>query len=129
MQVTTPLADVLSRYLDLTSLRFKLTASNAANIDTPHYHTMGLDFAQEFAAAAADALGARQAEGAGTPQAGLSYAPHIQAVDGLLERPDGNNVSMDREGLQMGEEQLQYKAGIEFLNEQFAEVRNAIQEK
>lgn len=129
MQITTPLADVLGRYLDLTSTQFKLTASNVANLDTPHYHTMGLDFAQEFAAAASDALQQRQAEEAGAPMQGTAYAPHVRAVGGLLERPDGNNVSMDREGLQMGEEQLQYKAGVEFLNEQFAEVRNAIQEK
>jgi flagellar basal-body rod protein FlgB len=129
MQVTTPLADVLSRYLDLTSLEFKLTASNAANIDTPHYHTMGIDFASEFASAAAEALNARQEEDAGTPQIGMAHTPHILAVDGLLERPDGNNVSMDREGLQMGEEQLKYKAGISILRTQFTEVLNAIQEK
>ncbi len=129
MQVTTPLADVLSRYLDLTGVQFKLTASNAANIDTPNYHTMGIDFASEFASAASEALNSRQAEDAGTPQLGLKHTPHILAVDGLLERPDGNNVSMDREGLQMGEEQLKYKTGIEILRTQFTEVLNAIQEK
>ncbi|HUZ04498.1 MAG TPA: flagellar basal body rod protein FlgB [Acidobacteriaceae bacterium] len=129
MQVTTPLTDVLSRYLDLTTLQFKLTGSNAANIDTPHYHTMGIDFSSEFASAAADALNERQAEDAGTPQTGLQHTPRILAVDGLLERPDGNNVSMDREGLQMGEEQLKYKTGIELLHEQFQEVSDAIQAK
>lgn len=129
MQVTTPLADVLSRYLDLTSLQFKLTGSNAANIDTPHYHTLGIDFASEFATASADTLRSRQAEEAGMPDMGLTHTPHILAVDGLLERPDGNNVSMDREGLEMGEEQLKYKTGIQILKEQFTEVSNAIQEK
>ncbi|HEX4020079.1 MAG TPA: flagellar basal body rod protein FlgB [Acidobacteriaceae bacterium] len=129
MQITTPLTDVLSRYLDLTSLQFKLTASNAANIDTPHYQTLGIDFASEFASASADALNMRQSEEAGTKPDELAHTPKIFAVDGLLERPDGNNVSMDREGLQMGEEQLKYKTGIELLKEQFTEVSDAIQEK
>ena len=129
MQITTPLVDVLSRYLDLTSTQFKLTSSNAANIDTPHYHTLGIDFSSEFASATSEAMNMRQAENAGTAPPVMKHTPSILDVDGLLERPDGNNVSMDREGLQMGEEQLKYKTGIELLRDQMTEVRNAIQEK
>jgi flagellar basal-body rod protein FlgB len=129
MQITTPLTDVLGKYLDLTALEFKLTGSNVANLDTPGYRTMGIDFASDFAAATSDALQTRQAENAGSSMLPTPHAPHVLAVDGLLERPDGNNVSMDREGLQMGEEQLKYKTGVELLKEQFTEVRNAIQEK
>ena len=129
MQVTTPLVDLLGRYLDLTSTEFKLTSSNAANIDTPNYRTKGIDFSSEFAAAAADAMNVRQAENSGSPMTAMTHTPRVLSVDGLLERPDGNNVSMDREGLQMGEEQLKYKTGIELLRDQMTEIRNAIQEK
>jgi flagellar basal-body rod protein FlgB len=48
-------------------------------------------------------------------------------VDGLLERADGNDVSMDREGLNLAKEQLDYKTGIELLQEQLSEIRSAIQ--
>jgi flagellar basal-body rod protein FlgB len=132
MQITTPLVDVLGKFLDLTSQQFKLTGSNVANLDTPNYRTLGIDFASEFSAAAGKALAQRQDGSNGSPagtgvtsllQSGLA----IRQVDGLLERPDGNNVSMDREGLDLAKEQLDYKTGIELVHEQFSEIQSAIQ--
>ena len=49
MQMATPIADELGRYLDLSSLELKLTAQNMANVDTPNYRTQGFDFASEMA--------------------------------------------------------------------------------
>ncbi len=132
MEITTPLIDVLGKFLDLTSTQFKLTSSNVANLDTPNYRAVGIDFASEFSAAASQALAARQDGSNGMP-AGPSSAmlttrtPAIQQVEGLLERPDGNDVSMDREGLNLAKEQLDYKTGIQLLQEQLAEIRSAIQ--
>ena len=48
MQIATPMAEALDRYLDLSSLELKLTAQNMANIDTPGYRTAGFDFAAEM---------------------------------------------------------------------------------
>jgi flagellar basal-body rod protein FlgB len=132
MQITTPLIDVLGKFLDLTTTQFKLTSSNVANLDTPNYRTLGIDFASEFSAAASDALATRQdgsdGQPAGTTSSALSdRTPSIQQVDGLLERPDGNNVSMDREGLDLAKEQLNYKTGIELVHEQMSVIRSAIQ--
>ena len=134
MEITTPLIDVLGEFLDLTTTQFKLTSSNVANLDTPNYRAVGIDFAAEFSAAASQALAARQdgsdglPAGTGTASAALaSQAPTIEQVDGLLERPDGNDVSMDREGLNLAKEQLDYKTGIELLQEQLSEIRSAIQ--
>jgi flagellar basal-body rod protein FlgB len=132
MEIATPLIDVLGKFLDLTSTQFKLTSSNVANIDTHNYRTMGIDFASEFSAAASQVLSARQDGSDGEPAdvSGSilsSRTPTIEPVDGLLERPDGNNVSMDREGLNLAKEQLDYKTGIELLQEQLAVIRSAIQ--
>lgn len=132
MQVTTPLIDVLGKFLDLTTTQYKLTGSNVANLDTPNYRTLGIDFASEFNAAASDALAMRQDGSNGQPAEADAFAvnerkPHVEQVSGLLERPDGNNVSMDREGLQLAKEQLNYKTGIELLHEQLSEIRSAIQ--
>jgi flagellar basal-body rod protein FlgB len=132
MQITTPLIDVLGKFLDLTSQEFQLTSSNVANLDTPNYRTLGIDFASEFSTAANQALQQRQDGSDGKPAAiGLpgmmGDGPAVRQVDGLLERPDGNNVSMDREGLNMAKEQLDYKTGIELVHEQFAEIQSAIQ--
>lgn len=132
MQVTTPLVDVLGKFLDLTAKEFKLTGSNVANLDTPNYRTLGIDFASEFSAAANKALQQRQDGSDGNATgAGISTlfrdGPAVRQVDGLLERPDGNNVSMDREGLNLAKEQLDYKTGIELVHEQFSEIQSAIQ--
>ena len=132
MEITTPLVDVLGKFLDLTSTQFKLTSSNVANLDTPSYHAVGIDFAAEFSAAASQTLAARQDGSNGEPAGSLntafsSQAPAIRQVDGLLERPDGNDVSMDREGLNLAKEQLDYKTGIELLQEQLSVIRSAIQ--
>jgi len=53
---------------------------------------------------------------------------HTGLVDGLLERPDGNNVSMDREGMKMAEAQLQFRTGVELLKHQFSRELDAIHE-
>ena len=132
MEITTPLIDVLGKFLDLTSTQFKLTTSNVANLDTPNYRAVGIDFAAEFSSAASQALAARKDGSNGLPAGASSStltnrAPAIQQVDGLLERPDGNDVSMDREGLNLAKEQLDYKTGIQLLQEQLSEIRSAIQ--
>ena len=115
MQVTTALSEALGRYLDLTSEQMKLTAGNMANVDTPGYKTQGFDFEQEFA---------RQLSSTDTT-AGFKDATS-QDVDGLVTRPDGNNVSMDREGIQLAKSQLQFKLGVELLKHEYSGVMSAI---
>ena len=113
MQTNTAMTDALSRYLDLTSAQMKLTATNMANVDTPGYKTQGFDFDQEMA---------RQLSATSTD------APLTQVtdVDGLVARPDGNNVSMDREGLQLAKAQFQFRMGVELIKHEFADVMSAI---
>jgi flagellar basal-body rod protein FlgB len=115
MEVTTPLSDALNRYLDLTSEQMKLTAGNMANVDTPGYRTEGFNFEQEFA---------RQMNG--SPGAEFGTGAPVVEVDGLVSRPDGNDVSMDREGMQLAKSQLQFRLGVELLKQQFTNVMDAI---
>ncbi len=116
MQTTTAMSDALGQYLDLTSKQMQLTASNMANVDTPGYKTQGFDFEQEFARQLNDSSGA----------AGMGEQVSAQSVDGLVARPDGNNVSMDREGLQLAKSQLQFKLGVQLLKHEFSSVMSAI---
>lgn len=114
MQVTTALSDALSRYLDLTSQQMQLTAGNMANVDTPGYKTQGFDFEQEFA---------RQMETASD----ASFSPAAEEeIDGLVTRPDGNNVSMDREGLQLAQSQMKFRLGVSLLKHEYSTVMSAI---
>jgi flagellar basal-body rod protein FlgB len=50
----------------------------------------------------------------------------LKAVDGLIARPDGNNVSMDREGLNLAEAQLEFKTGVALLKLENQRVMDAI---
>jgi flagellar basal-body rod protein FlgB len=117
MQTTTAMSDALGQYLDLTSKQMQLTAGNMANVDTPGYKTQGFNFEQEFArqlnsSAGADGLAGAQVQ--------------AQDVDGLVARPDGNNISMDREGMQLAKSQLQFRLGVQLLKGEFSTVMSAI---
>lgn len=123
MQITTPLSDELTRYLDLSSLELKLTAQNMANVDVPGYRTVGFDFAEEMERSIGEARESRSSN----PKPAKSAA-HVAPVDGLVERPDGNNVSIDREGMKMADAQLQFRTGEELLKHEFTRVMDAIHE-
>ena len=110
MRVATGMSEMLGKYLDLTAEQMKLTAGNMANIDTPGYKTQGFDFEMEFAAA----------------MKGSPAGPQTGEVDGLVARPDGNTVSMDRESLQLAKTQLQFRTGVELLKHEFSRVMSAI---
>jgi flagellar basal-body rod protein FlgB len=114
MQIETRLSDQLARYLDLAVSETKLTAENMANVDTPGYRTQGFDFEAEMRKALAGAATGR------TP------SPDVRNVDGLISRPDGNNVSMDREGLHLAEAQLKFKTGVALLRLENQRVMDAI---
>lgn len=115
MEITTQLSNEIARYLDLSSAEVKLTAANMANIDTPGYKAVGMDFDAEMRRAMSDV------------DAGASPEPvRVRRVDGLITRPDGNDVSMDRESLDLAEAQLRYKTGIALLRQEYQTVMDAI---
>jgi len=114
MQVETRLGEQLSRYLDLSVAEAKVTASNMANIDNPGYRTRGFNFAAAMGRALA---------GIGN---GKHQSTEVTEVDGLVSRPDGNNVSIDRESLHLAEAQLKFRTGIALLRLENQRVMDAI---
>jgi flagellar basal-body rod protein FlgB len=118
---TTQLISTLESYLRLTTSREQAISANMANVDTPGYHTRDINFEGELEKAMNGVLGTSE-DRAETMQ----LHPVIQDVPGLMERPDGNNVSLDREGLLMSETQLQYQIGIQLIKHQFHQILSAI---
>jgi flagellar basal-body rod protein FlgB len=111
MQITSATSEALGKYLDLTSAQMRLTATNMANIDTPGYKTQGFDFGTEFS---------RALNRYGTTE------PNVEETDGLVSRPDGNNVSLDREGVDLAKAQLQFKMGVSLLRSEYSRTMSAI---
>jgi flagellar basal-body rod protein FlgB len=107
--------ETLGRFLDLTVFRHSLITSNLANIDTPGYRTRDINFKQEL-------------ERAGGESEFATFSPTARPVQGLLERPDGNNVSMEREGLLLAETQLRFQAAVQLLRVEFHRLASAINE-
>jgi flagellar basal-body rod protein FlgB len=118
---STAMTEALSRFLDVDVAREKLIAVNLANIDTPGYRTRDFDFRRELSRAAQESY----AEESGALHT-ASFSPVAQTVRGLMERPDGNNVSLERESLALAETQLKFNLGIQLLKDQFHEISLAI---
>ncbi len=103
----------LSRYLDIAAMRQRLITTNIANIDTPGYKTVDLSFAEEMRRALSGSC---------------DTTPVPRQVDLPTERPDGNNVNVDRESLLLAETQLRFRTGIQVLRSELQRISLAIRE-
>lgn len=114
--IDTPMIGKLGRFLDVSVFRQSLIGANLANIDTPGYRVRDVNFRQELERA---------------DQAELQYAsftPAARTVRGLMERPDGNNVNLERETLLMAETQLHFNIGVQLIRAEFRRLSTAIHE-
>ena len=111
--IETPLMRGLERVLDLSAFRHQVIAGNLANVDTPGYRARDLrPFAGEI----------EQAMAGDEP----SFTPVAHEISGLLERPDGNNVSVERESLLLAQNQLRFQVAVQFLKAEFHRLSSAI---
>jgi len=142
--IDTPLMRGLERVLDVSAYRHQVIASNLANIDTPGYRTRDVrEFAGEIEQAMAGedepslpgqslseaSFGGASLEGASlarTSYARASFTPIAHKIQGLLERPDGNNVSVERESLLLAQNQLRFQVAVAFLKSEFHTMSSAI---
>ena len=120
--IDTSMTEALSRFLDVDVARYKLITTNLANIDTPGYHTRDLDFRAELRRAEAEDSGAEQGGSLNL----ASFHPAPRQIRGLMERPDGNNVSVERESLLLADAQMKYNLGVQLLKDQFHIISSAI---
>jgi flagellar basal-body rod protein FlgB len=115
MQIETRLSDQIARYLDLSVGQTKLTAVNMANVDTPGYRAIGMNFNAEMRQAMVD-----------VDNESGPHSVQMELENGLVARPDGNNVSMEREGLTLAEAQLKFKTGVALMRLENQRVMDAI---
>ena len=116
-----PMMSMLESYLKLTATRERAISANMANIDTPGYRTRDVNVESEFHKILNQTMRPSE-DGVETVQ----LRPVVREVRGLIERPDGNNVGIDQQGLLLARTQLQYQLAIQLIQNHFHRTLSAI---
>jgi len=116
-----PTFPTLENLLTYASKRQQAMASNIANMDTPGYRAKDYSFESE--------LGATIAMTATNDKhlSPVQDLPGGRVIEvGSTEKPNGNNVDMDRELTEIAKNGVQYVTLIQYLNQKIRTLRAAI---
>jgi len=106
--------DVLRRLMDAAALRHQVISQNVANVNTPGYRRLAVEFEDELAKVLGTAGGSADA-----------VAPKV-VVEDRAERVDGNTVDLDREMGDLNKNTLLFQAASQIAASRFASMRSAI---
>ena len=121
---------VMQKFLDLSVQRQSLVSSNLANVDTPGYKTVDLNFEQELQSASGrqgNSIVVTNNRHIALPAHGIQAAS-INQVEGLTNRNDLNNVNVDREMAELSTNALKFSMVAQLLLGKFRTLKSAIQE-
>jgi flagellar basal-body rod protein FlgB len=113
MDTTWTGAGVLAQVLDASALRHRVIAQNVANINTPGYRRLAVQFESDLARALNASTSTR------------AVKPQVVVADGP-ERVDGNTVDIDQEMNDLSRNALLYEAASQVLVTRLAMMRSAI---
>jgi flagellar basal-body rod protein FlgB len=106
--------DHLASLMGATQLRHGVISQNLANVHTPGYHRLDVQFEE---------LLAEHLKGSGS--SGERPQPVVYEQQGLNERPDGNNVDVDREITELNRNAMMFQTYSTLLASQFDLLRRA----
>jgi flagellar basal-body rod protein FlgB len=113
-------AVVLGKRLDAAGLRQRVIADNIANVETPGFTRSEVAFEDSL----------REAVRAGNDESLASRAesvePEVRVDRSSPARPDGNNVSIDKEMADMTKNTLEYEAIVQLMTLRGSMLRSAI---
>lgn len=107
---------LVSRLMDVAALRNDVIAQNVANVNTPGYQAMQVQFEEELARAMAQ-----------NGDRGTTVKPQVVAGGGAMPRSDGNNVDIDQEMGRLHKNSILFQLFAQFLSTQLSQYRSAIQ--
>lgn len=125
---------LLERAMDLRSRQHERIAINLANRDTPGFRAFEVDLAAALSA---------EAGTAGSPALERTHPDHKAGAGEMTRdqtplrpverspgsaRGDGNTVDLDREMARLSENALMYTAAARVLADEYARIRDAIEE-
>lgn len=108
--------DLLSKMVDVTTLRHRVLAQNVANVNTPGYQKLSVSF-DETLAAKLDREGSKRLRG---------MNPQVVVDETLPERFDGNDVDIDREMMRLSKNTLLNNALLQIVSTKAAIMRRSI---
>lgn len=104
--------------MDVAQLRHRVISQNLANVNTPGYKRLDVEFEQQLAKALREPNGTASVE---------QIAPRIIRDNSATVRADGNNVDVDREIGQLNKNAMLFRMYSELLRSQFDSMRRAIE--
>lgn len=116
MSVTPSQFDLLSKLVDVTTMRHKVLSQNVANVNTPGYQKLSLSF-DETLAARLDRQGNKSLH---------AIEPQVYADDSSPTRLDGNNVDIDREMMRLNKNVLLNNTLLQIISTKAAMMRRAV---
>jgi flagellar basal-body rod protein FlgB len=113
---------VIGKSLDACGMRHRIIADNIANVETPGFTRSEVAFESRLKQALETTTGDDAFEQVD------ALRPEVEPDTLSPARPDGNNVSIDKEMTDLTKNTLRYEALVQLMNLKGAQVRSAINE-
>lgn len=107
---------LLARLVDAADQRQKVISQNIANVNTPNYQRLELNFEEALAQ-----------ELTQKSSSGSQAMPVVSKTQGLPARADGNNVDIDMEIGQLNKNALLQQVYLQLLSTEMGQMQRAIQ--
>jgi flagellar basal-body rod protein FlgB len=108
--------DLLSKLVDTAALRHRVLAHNVANVNTPGYQRLNVNFEESLA---------KQLRRNGKVDLDTTH-PEITLDEMSPRREDGNNVDIDREMGAISKNNLLHNTYLQIINFKVGQMRQAI---
>jgi flagellar basal-body rod protein FlgB len=108
--------DQLAGMLHVATQKHKVTAQNLANVNTPGYHRLEVDY------------DAKRLDQLGGPNTDVASVLNLHVRENLIdpERVDGNNVDLDKELSDLGDISQMHSVFAQILQNRISQMRSAI---
>ncbi len=120
----------LEKYLNLASLKHKLTSGNIANSSTPGYRSRSINFQEEYSKLTNDKS---RLSGAITDNNHIPLGQHKNSPAKInqvkVQEGDLNSVDIDHEIADMAQNELLFSIGARLLQQKFQGIKKAITSK
>jgi len=110
-----PSTEVLTRFMDVANLRHQVVANNIANVNTPEFQSLLVEFEKSAEQAIASPSGNLK-----------NVQPSVHADPNAVVRRDGNTVDVDQEMARLHKNSLMFRTYAQVLATNINMMRTAI---